>query len=328
MINRSPATAKKPEFPNEEREGIFSSLPLTFFSPSVPQSTIDLFIENGGLALPRLDPMELQYYFKSPFTKDHPFYNVDLIFVTGPNDLLGTVLRERVLIYYDCRWVERCVEKGEMLDMVRYIVDFPIKAEVEEGEEDDELQNNVDGNQVNPPSNNNVSNLPSSQLNNPPLSDPLPSRTALPKTDNLLKYAVRTVPPSAFTSESALRKASFNPNSASRFRASTAPFTRPRFPTPTNAIAGPSKLKDELESQEPEQTFNPIDYSSQRVSSEESAIPVLQIPHRKLDEIKFREFETWIKECKVHDLEDFYPELMECGKDDKIIRGLEAGLLG
>jgi hypothetical protein len=136
--------------------------------------------------------MELQYYFKSSFTKDHPFYNVDLIFVTGPNDLLGTVLRERVLIYYDCRWVERCVEKGEMLDMVRYIIDFPIKTVVEGGEEDDEL--NVDGNQVNRPPINNIPDRPTSQLNNTPLSDPLPSRTALPKTDNLLKYAVRTVP--------------------------------------------------------------------------------------------------------------------------------------
>jgi hypothetical protein len=86
--------------------------------------------------------MELQYYFRSPLNEDHPFYHVDLIFVTGPSDLLGTVLRERVLIYYDYRWVEKCVEKGEMLDMVRYIVDFPLKAEMEGGEEDDEL--NVD----------------------------------------------------------------------------------------------------------------------------------------------------------------------------------------
>jgi hypothetical protein len=210
--------------------------------------------------------------------------------------------------------------------MVRYIIDFPIKTVVEGGEEDDEL--NVDGNQVNRPPINNIPDRPTSQLNNTPLSDPLPSRTALPKTDNLLKYAVRTVPPSAFTSESALRKASFNPTSASRFRASTAPFTRPRLPEPINAIAGPSKLKDELESQELEQTFNPIDYSSQRVSSEESTTPILHIPYRELDEIKFREYEKWIKECKVHDLEDFYPELMECGKDDKIIMGLEAGLLG
>jgi hypothetical protein len=269
--------------------------------------------------------MELQYYFKSPFTEDHPFYHVDLIFVTGPNDLLGTVLRERVLIYYDHRWVEKCVEKGEMLDMARYIVDFPIKAEMEGGEEDDELQNNVDGNQVNRPSINNISNLPSSQLSNPPLSDPLPSRTLLPMTDNLLKYAVRTVPPSAFTSESALRKASFNPISASRLRAFTAPFTRPRLPTPTNAIAGPSKLKDESESQVLE-AFDDFDPSSQRVSSEESATPLPHIPHRKLDEIKVREFESRMKEYEEHDLIEFYQELMECGKDDKIIMGLEAGL--
>jgi hypothetical protein len=270
--------------------------------------------------------MELQYYFKSPLNEDHPFYHVDLIFVTGPNDLLGTVLRERAFIYYDHRWVKKCVGKAELLDMVRYIVDFPIKAEVKGGEEDDEL--NLDGGQVNRPPINHISNRPTSQLNNPPLFDSLPSRTALPKTDKLLKCAVRTVPPSAFTSESALRKASFNPTSASRFRASTAPFTRPLFPTPTDAIAGPSKLKDESESLEPEQTFNPIDYSSQRVSSEESAIPLPHIPHRELNDIKFREYEKWIKECKVHDLEDFYPELMECGKDDKIIMGLEAGLLG
>lgn len=270
--------------------------------------------------------MELQYYFRSPLKEDHPFYHVDLIFVTGPEDLLGTVLRERVLIYYDCRWVEKCMEKGEMLDMVRYIVDFSLKSEMEGGEEDGEL--NVDGNQVNRPPTHDISDRPTSQLNNPPLADPLPSRTALPKTNNLLKYAVRTVTPSAFTSESALRKASFNPTSASRFRASTAPFTRPQLPEPVNAIAGPSKLKDESESQEPEEAFNPIDYSSERVSSEESAIPILQIPHRKLDEIKFREFEKWIKECKVPELVDSYQELMECGKDDKIIMGLEAGLLG
>jgi hypothetical protein len=268
--------------------------------------------------------MELQHYFKSPFTKDHPFYNVDLIFVTGPNDLLGTVLRERVFIYYDYRWVEKCVERGEMLDMVRYIVDFPLKTEMEGGEEDDEL--NVDGGQVNRPSINDIPDRPTSQLNGNIPSGPLSSRTSLPRTNNLLKYAVRTVPPSAFTSESALRKASFNPNSASRFRASTAPFTRPRLPTPTNAIAGPSKLKDESESQVLE-AFDDFDPSSQRVSSEESATPLPHIPHRKLDGIKFREFEKWIKGCKEHDLVDLYQELMECGKDDKITRGLEAGLL-
>jgi hypothetical protein len=311
-----------PNFPRKT-ERVFS-LPSPLRSSPL-QSTIDLFASNGGLTLPTLDAMELQYYFKSSFTKDHPFYNVDLIFVTGPNDLLGTVLRERVLIYYDCRWVERCVEKGEMLDMVRYIIDFPIKTVVEGGEEEHEL--NVDGGQVNRPPTNDIPDRPTSQLNNPPRSDPLPSRTALPKTDNLLKYAVRTVPPSAFTSESALRKASFNPTSASRFRASTAPFTRPRLPESINAIAGPSKLKDESESRELD-AFMPFDPSSQRVFSEESATSLPHIPHRKLDGIKFSEFEKWIKECKVHDLEDFYPELMECGKDDKIIMGLEAGLLG
>jgi len=268
--------------------------------------------------------MELQYYFRSPLNENHPFYHVDLIFVTGPLDLLGTVLRERVLIYYDCKWVERCVERGETLDMVKYIVDFPIKAVVE----GDELQNNLDGDQVNRPPINTRSDRPTSQLNYPALSDPLTSRSSLPETDNLLKYTVRTVSPSAFTSESALRKASFLPTSASRFRASTAPFTRPRLPTPTNAIAGPSKPKPKDES-EPQvlEAFIPSESSSQRVSSEESAIPLLYIPHRSLDEIKVREFENRIKECKVHNLEELYQELMECGKDDKIIMRLEAGLL-
>jgi hypothetical protein len=99
------------------------------------------------------------------------------------------------------------------------------------------------------------------------------------------------------------------------------------LPEPVNAIAGPSKLKDESESQELE-AFIPFESSSQRVSSEESATLILHIPYRELDEIKFREFEKWIKECKVPELIDLYQELMECGKDDKIIVGLEAGLLG
>lgn len=94
-----------------------------------------------------------------------------------------------------------------------------------------------------------------------------------------------------------------------------------------NAVAGPSKLKDDSESRELD-AFMPFDSSSQRVSSERSVTPLPHIPHRKLDEIKFREYEKWIKECKVPELVDLYQELMECGKDDKIIRGLEAGLLG
>jgi hypothetical protein len=268
--------------------------------------------------------MELQYYFKSPFTEDHPFYHVDLIFVTGPNDLLGTILGRRVLVPYDYRWVEGCVEKGELLDMGRYIVDFPIKAEMEGGEEDYEV--NVDGGQVNPPPINHISNFPTSLFNDGYSSDPLTSKTSLPRlNDNLLRYPQRGVPPSAFNSEFALRKASFNPTSASRFRASTAPFTRPRLSTPTNAIAGPSKLKDESESRELDE-FLPFDSSSQRVSSEESTTPILHIPYRKLDEIKFREFESRMKEYEEHDLIEFYQELMECGKDDKILMGLEAGL--
>jgi len=113
-------------FPKEEREGIFSSLPLTFFSPSVPTSIIRIFTSNGGHTLPRLDAMELQYYLKSPFNEDHPFYHVDLIFISGSEDLLGTVLRERVLIHYECRWVERCVESGQLSDMGQYVVDLPI----------------------------------------------------------------------------------------------------------------------------------------------------------------------------------------------------------
>ena len=331
-VNAIPATTIRSKPSKEEREGIFSSLSLTFFSPSVPQSTIDLFTSNGGLALPTLDAMELQYYFRSPLNENHPFYHVDLIFVSGPDDLLGTVLRERVLIYYDYRWVERCIERGEMVNMVKYIVDFPIdtriRAEVEvRGEQVVELDG--DGNHLGQPSFNNTNNAPTSQLNDQSLPKPLTSRTSLPKSDNLLKYAVRNVPPSAFTSESALRKVAFLPTSASRFRASTAPFTRPRLPTPTNAISGPSKPKPKDES-EPQglEAFIPFESSSERVSSEESAIPLLHLPHRSLDESKVRKYEKWMKEWKVHDLEDFYQELMECGKDDQKIMRLEAGLLG
>ena len=313
-----------PKSPKEEREGFFSSLSLTFFSPSVPQSTINLFTSNGGLALPTLDAMELQHYFRSPLTEYHPFYHVDLIFVTGPNDLLGTVLRERVLIYYDYRWVGKCVERGELFDMGRYIVDFPIKSEVEGGKEGDEI--NVDGDQVNRQPINNTFDRPTSQLNHESLTDRLTSTTSLPITDNLLKYAVRTVPPSAFTSESALRKASFNPTPGSRFRASTAPFARPRSFTPLNAVAGPSKVKDYPIQELVEQIFMPFESSSQRTTSERSVTPQLRIPYKALDQDKSRQFERRMKACKVHDLVESYPDMMKCGKGDQMIMGLGGGL--
>jgi len=264
--------------------------------------------------------MELQHYFNSPLTVNHPFYHVDLIFVTGPNDLLGTVLKERVLIYYDYRWVEKCVERGALFDMGRYIVDFPIKSEVEGGKEGDEI--NVDGDQVNRPPTNNTFDRPTSQLVHESLADRLTSTTSLPKTDNLLKYAVRTVPPSAFTSESALRKASFNPTSGSRFRASTAPFIRARVPTPMNAVAGPSKLKDDPIQELVEQIFMPFE----RATSERSVTPQLRIPYKALDQVKSRDFECRMKACKVHNLVESYPDMMKCGKGDQMIMGLGGGL--
>jgi hypothetical protein len=264
--------------------------------------------------------MELQYYFRSPLKEDHPFYHVDLIFVTGPEDLLGIVLGRRVIIMYDCRWVEKCVEKGGLLGLEGYVVDFPIytyiRAEVEGGSEQ-VVASRLDNDQ-----NGNLGRQSISDMSDPPIS----IAPGIKLTDNLLKYTRRAVHPSAFTSESALREASFHHLSTSvpRLRAATAPFTRPR-PTPTNAIAGPSKSKDESESQELEETFIPFESSSQQMSR--SATPQLYIPFKVLDRVKVEEFDKRIKECKVHDLEEFYQDLMGCGKGDQVIMGLEAGML-
>jgi len=281
---------------------------------------INQFTSNAGLTLPRLDAMELQYYLKSPLNEDHPFYNVNLIFVTGPEDLLGTVLRERVLIYYDYQWVAKCVEKGGLLDMGQYVVGFPIseaQTASEEGQESKPI--------------NDITDPRTSDLHHISIYRPFTSRASSPRSDILFKYAVRTVPPSAFTSESALRDASFKPmtsTSVPKLRAATAPFTRTQLSTPMNEVAGPSRFIDGSETQELGLAFIPFHSSSLRVSSERSVTPLLHIPYQELHQIKVMEFEERMKEFKVLDLEDFYQDLMKCGKDDKMIMELEPGLLG
>lgn len=318
-INSSLANSTKPALTKENREGIFSSLPLAFFSPSVPSSTIDQFTSNGGITLPRLDAMELQYYLKSPLNEDHPFYHVDLIFVTGDEDLLGTVLSQRVLMYYDCGWVEKCAEKGGLLDMGAYVVDFPISKAQTASEEDQESTPIND-----------ITDPRTSDLHHISIYGPFTSRASSPRSDILFKYAVRTIPPSAFTSESATRDASFKStiSTATKLRAATAPFTRTRLSNPMNEVAGPSRFKDESETQGLGLAFIPFHSSSLRVSSERSVTPLLYIPYKELDQIKVREFEKRMKEFKVLDLEEFYQDLMKCGKDDKMIMELEPGLLG
>lgn len=265
--------------------------------------------------------MEWQHHLHSRLNETHPFYHVDLIFVTGPDDLLGMVLEGRVFVLHNQQWVVDCVDRTKLLDKGMYVVDFPSVNQVGsgmEGQEDEAALKKEDGR-------NTIPNPHTSSL----------SKTTGPETQlssHLLRYAQRNVDPMAFTSESALRDASFNRPSTNREtgqRASTASIPlqpRKSDATTTNAVAGSSGLNDGP--QEPsEATFIPFDHSSQRVSSERSPTPQLYVPYKSLDGVKVEAFEERMKKRKVHDLEDFYQVLMECGQGNQVIMELEAGLL-
>jgi hypothetical protein len=279
----------------EEDEGIFSSLPLTLFSPSITLSTIDLFTQHGGLTLPRLNAMEWSHLFTNHLTENHPFFNVDYIFVTGPSDPLRRVLSKRVIVMYDSQWVLACVENGELVELEKYVVDSPIKIQVMEGNkegktEDDKIQTSgdVDNQQSSIPVNNTDPRIPTSD----------PSQLQLKA--HLLKYPQRTVDLSDFTSAPALREASFNrispavhpPASRSTSLALIHPDTVREV-----AIAGPSKLSNPDVFDD---AYIPFQSSSGDISTKASSPPVqLWIPYRELNQVKVKEFEKRVKESKT-----------------------------
>lgn len=115
-MRRPPTTAYNPP---PTTQGIFSSLPLSFFSTSVPSQVIRRFTSNGGNSLPHPIPPNL---FISEFNDKHPFYKVDLFFIAGPSDPLMTLLQRRTLVLYDCEWVEESVKRGEMVPLDRHVL--------------------------------------------------------------------------------------------------------------------------------------------------------------------------------------------------------------
>ena len=136
-MRKPPTTTYDPPPPPITR-GIFSSLPLTFFSTSVPIQIIDLYTSNGGTSLPHPVPPDL---FISEFNDKHPLYNVDLFFIAGPSDPLMTLLQRRTLVLYDCGWVEESVKRGEMVPLEGYVL-APEKIKIVEQVEPDA---NVEG---------------------------------------------------------------------------------------------------------------------------------------------------------------------------------------
>jgi hypothetical protein len=268
--------------------------------------------------------MEWSHYLFNHFNEDHPFFNVDYIFVTGPSDPLRRVLNKRVIIMYDSQWVLECVEKGELVKMEKYVVDSPIKIQVMVGNnggktESDKIQTSgdVDSQQSSIPENNTNNQIPA--------SDP----RQLQLKAHLLKYSQRTVNLSDFNSAPALREAAFRGISpAPHPQASRC--TSLALPHPDTvrevAIAGPSKPSNPDVFDD---AYIPFQSSSRDLSTKASSPPIqLWIPHRDLDQVKVEEFHRRVKGSQTyHELEEMYQLLMECGEGDEVIMGIEAGLL-
>jgi len=282
--------------------------------------------------------MELSYYFKSHLNEYHPFYEIELIFVSGPNDFLGEVMQTRNMILRDHRWVVDSVKKGELVGLGDYVMKFPrVDADVEmeiidrqgqrsEGKEEDHFK--VDGHDmssVTAGKHTVISNLNSFELE---------------LKDHMLKYPQRTVNPSDFNSRQTLREASFNrlPSTNHADGGATTVSTRAsRKPDLINAVAGPS-TSISIPINQSEEDFIPFKSSSFSSSSSRNATlqssPVLLlpiIPFKRLDMIKVKEFERRLEECpNYHVLEDMYQLLVsgQRAKGNEAIKGIEAGLLG
>ena len=282
--------------------------------------------------------MELSYYFKSNLNEDHPFYEIELIFVSGADDLLGEVLQARNVIIRDHRWVVDSVKKGELVGLGDYVMKFPrVDADVEmeiidrqgqrsEGKEEDHFK--VDGHDM--------SSVTAGKHTITSNLDPL----ELELKDHMLKYPRRTVNPSDFKSAQTLREASFQfpPSTIHADGGATTVSTRAsRKPDLINAVAGPS-TSTSIPINQSEEDFIPSKSSSFSSSSSRNALlessPGLVLPlisAKDLDTIKVKEFERRLEECSnYHVLEDMYQLLVsgQRAKGNEAIKGIEAGLLG
>ena len=284
--------------------------------------------------------MELSYYLESPLNEDHPFYEIELIFVSGPNDFLGEVMQTRNMILRDHRWVVDSVKKGELVGLGDYVMKFPREdADVEmeiidrqgqrsEGKEEDHFK--VDGHDMS--SVTAGKHTVTSNLN--------PFELEL--IDHMLKYPQRTVNPSDFNSRQTLREASFNrpPSTNHADGGATTVSTRAsRKPDLINAVAGPS-TSISIPINQSEEDFIPFksssssfSFSSSRNATLESS-PGLVLPlilAKDLDMIKVKEFERRLEECpNYHVLEDMFQLLVsgQRAKENEASKGIEAGLLG
>ena len=282
--------------------------------------------------------MELSYYLKSPLNVDHPFYEIELIFVSGADDLLGEVLQARNVILHDHRWVVDSVKKGELVGLGDYVMKFPrVDADVEmeiidrqgersECKEEDHFKvNGHDMYSVTAGKHTVTSNL------NP---------FELELKDHMLKYPQRTVNPSDFNSRQTLREASFNrlPSTNHADGGATTNSTKAsRKPDLINTVTGPS-TSISIPINRSEEEFIPFKSSSFSSSSSRNATlqssPVLLlplVPAKDLDMVKVKDFERRLEECpNYHVLEDMFQLLVsgQLAKGDEAIKGIETGLLG
>lgn len=272
--------------------------------------------------------MELSYYLRSHFIETHPFYHVAHIFVNGPDDLLGVVMKRRVLVFYDSGWVVESIKKGEMVDLGRYLVEFLLITEKvdKEGETNIEPKPDI----ITHATMTAQQATEVSQCHQLVPSSP-PHEVRL--DNHLLKYRQQDVDPSAFTSEGALRAAAFKssilgPRAGDETRRPT-PISSSRpihsqF-TPLDCVTGPSQPHVDLM----EDGFIPFDPSSSGGRTIESSPPIqLLIPLKEMKVMKVRQFEKRLDNCPAYcDLEEMYKLLMGCEKGEEVIMGIEAGLL-
>ena len=273
-MRRPPTTAYEPP---PTTQGIFVSLPISFFSTSVPIQTIDLYTSNGGTSLPHPIPPNL---FISEFNDKHPFYNVDLFFVAGPSDSLMTLLQRRTLVLYDCEWVEESVKRGKMVPFERYVlaperfkvveqVELDAEKEGEEGEVNPEgdMETREDEIIAIPTENQAQISIPIDRRSNESSPLSLPDTTSIhlgdeidivrKPSDRLINLPTVYVARTAFLSQDALVKSVLNrptsvldntPGSPSRSKFQTRrPASSDNKATPAprlkgNVKAGPSRL--------------------------------------------------------------------------------------
>lgn len=346
--------------------GMFSSLPLTFFSTSVPIQIIDLYTSNGGTSLPHPIPPNL---FISEFNDKHPFYNVDLFFIAGPSDPLMTLLQRRTLVLYDCGWVEESVKTGKMVPLERYVLvpeRIKIVEQVEpdanvEGEEgsvgvEGNLETRYDERTVNPtkpPAQTSIGGqageqTPLTELNPASVELGNENEIRLKSSDRLSNLQTVYVDHTAFISQEAIINAVHKrPTTISKNTAS--PRLKSKNPTSSSinskststteanmhAGAGPSRLHlaplvDDTEHNDEFIAFQPTSTPSRPPTSSRhiSSSPVrLHIPHKILNQKKVSRFIKKFQNSVQCELDDVYVRALEGEWGGYKIMGLEEGRL-